>query len=135
LAAFFLLFTGFSMSTPFWGSSFAWKKPDSFRSLLLMRSSFVLILLFISALTGAGYRWSRNFFGVDKTKILFLLDIHQGSFIHDKFAPFYTLINATGLILMVLTGVTMTPWYRRWINTQNTASTLNSSPVDKQVGE
>lgn len=76
--------------------------------------AFVLFLpLLASALTGVIYRLGRSWFGIPVTLSNFLMVIHQGEFLGQRFVPVYVLFVGLGLLAMIVTGLTMLMQYRR----------------------
>ncbi len=67
--------------------------------------------LFITAFTGVAYRIADIGLGIPGKKIHFLMDIHRGSFL-GQFQLGYVILNALGLIIMLLTGIYMLNIFR-----------------------
>jgi uncharacterized iron-regulated membrane protein len=63
--------------------------------------------LVIAALTGIGYRLSRNWFQVSGEKAEFLIAIHTGRYLGYGLVPFYVMLVGLGLLGMIATGITM----------------------------
>jgi len=110
----FLISTGFTMMKGFWTRSFTWRL-GSYRSMHQSLSSFVFVLLAVTALSGVLYRWSRNVFGIEKEKILWLLTVHQGEY-YPGLSIIYTILTSGGLLWMACTGITMLYWGPRQIS-------------------
>jgi uncharacterized iron-regulated membrane protein len=75
------------------------------------RIALVLIpLLAVSAVTGLTYRIGRNWFKMSDETGKVVRSIHEGAYLGDAIAPFYVLFTGGGLLLLIVTGVTM--WRR-----------------------
>jgi len=109
----FLISTGLTMMKGFWTRSFTWKLPNSYRSMHQTGSSFVFLLLAVTALSGSLYRWSRNVFGIEKENLTWLLTVHQGEY-YPGLSVVYTLLTSAALLWMACTGITMLYWGPRY---------------------
>jgi uncharacterized iron-regulated membrane protein len=75
------------------------------------RAALLLVpVLALSAITGMTYRVGRNWFGMSDETGKLVRSIHEGAFLGAA-APFYVLITGAGLLLLIVSGVTM--WRRR----------------------
>jgi hypothetical protein len=73
----------------------------------------IFLPLFITALTGVGYRVANSWFSAPDEVGEFLMYIHQGTFLGKDLRVFYVLLNALGVIAMLGTGILMTGLFRR----------------------
>lgn len=65
---------------------------------------FVLLPLLITVTTGVGYRLSKDWFGLSRDQVHFLMTIHEGEYLGKTLEPFYVLLNGLGLLWMLTTG-------------------------------
>lgn len=84
-----------------------------FRKLHRQIALIVLIPLFLTALTGVAYRIGRSWFGISNEMAEILMDIHQGSYLGSQLRPFYVLLNGLSVIVMIVTGFTMSNLFRK----------------------
>ncbi|MGC6483092.1 MAG: PepSY domain-containing protein [Synechococcus sp.] len=68
---------------------------------------FVVLPLFISLTTGVGYRIARDWGGVDRAQVHWLMNLHEGEWLGPRLEPLVVLLNGLGLLWMLVTGVTM----------------------------
>ncbi|MDJ0707341.1 MAG: peptidase [Leptolyngbyaceae cyanobacterium MO_188.B28] len=73
----------------------------------------IFLPLFVTSLTGVGYRIARSWFGASDEVGEFLMYIHQGTFLGKDLRVFYVLLNGLGVIAMLMTGIFMTTLFRR----------------------
>ncbi len=90
----------------------------NFRKLHRKSAPIVFIPLFLSALTGVAYRLGRSWFGISGQTAGFLLNLHEGRFLGKPLVPVYVLLVGLGLLVMVVTGVTMIKWQRKTSKSQ-----------------
>jgi len=69
--------------------------------------------LLVSALTGIAYRLGRDWFGISQESASLLLWIHEGAYLGALGRPIYVLLVALALILLLVTGIQMTPLLRK----------------------
>ncbi len=83
----------------------------------------VLLPLFVTVTTGVTYRLSKDWFGLSRDQVHFLMTIHEGEYLGQTLEPFYVLLNGLGLLWMLITGGTMVVQniMRAW-KTKETAS-------------
>eukprot|EP01118_Nematostelium_gracile_P007346 TRINITY_DN2391_c0_g1_i2.p1 TRINITY_DN2391_c0_g1~~TRINITY_DN2391_c0_g1_i2.p1 ORF type:complete len:187 (-),score=24.78 TRINITY_DN2391_c0_g1_i2:21-581(-) len=114
-----LIVTGYQMMRGFWKENFQWRPPQSFRELHQKLSSFVILFLTLTGVTGWAYRWGRNVFGLEKESLKWLLMVHQGSYL-DGMEVLYTGMIGAAFITMILSGVTLSALYRRFMRSLET---------------
>ena len=68
---------------------------------------FVLLPLLITVTTGVIYRLSKDWFGLTRDQVHFLMTIHEGEYLGSTLEPFYVLFNGLGLLWMLATGSVM----------------------------
>jgi PepSY-associated TM region len=76
-------------------------------------SPIAFLPLFVSAITGIGYRLGRAWFGLSREQASILLQIHQGSYLGNTFKPFYVLLVGASLLALLITGIQMTGIFRK----------------------
>jgi len=64
----------------------------------------VMLPLLITATTGVFYRLSKDWFGLSRDQVHFLMSIHEGEYFGDILKPIYVLLNGLGLFWMLATG-------------------------------
>lgn len=69
--------------------------------------------LLLSASTGIGYRLGRAWFGISNEQASVLMNLHQGSYFGAVGRPIYVLLVGLGLIILLITGIQMTPLFRK----------------------
>ncbi len=75
------------------------------------RVAIVLIpLLAVSAITGLIYRVGRTWFGMSEETGKLVRSIHDGAYLGDAIEPVYVLIVGGGLLVLIVSGLTM--WKR-----------------------
>lgn len=67
----------------------------------------VLLPLFITVFTGVTYRLSKDWFGMERDQVHWLMTIHEGEYLGHTLEPFYVLFNGLGLLWMLVTGSAM----------------------------
>lgn len=110
-----MIFTGFSL--------IKWQKKNLKISILSAKKNWrwwhrllapiAFLPLFVSAITGIGYRLGRTWFGLSREQAAILLQIHQGSYLGTTFKPFYVLLVGASLIILLITGIQMTGIFRQ----------------------
>ena len=80
----------------------------------------VFLPLFITVLTGVSYRISKDWFGLSRDQVHFLMVIHEGEYFGKFFEPIYVLLNGLGLLWMLFTGGAIlinswkkAPWWQK----------------------
>lgn len=69
--------------------------------------------LLLSASTGIAYRVGREWFGLPREQASVLMAIHQGSYFGSVGRSIYVLLVGLGLIALLITGLQMTPIFRK----------------------
>lgn len=67
----------------------------------------VLLPLLVTVTTGVIYRLSKDWFGLSRDQVHFLMTIHEGEYLGSTLEPFYVLLNGLGLLWMLATGGVM----------------------------
>jgi len=68
---------------------------------------FVLLPLLVTVTTGVTYRLSKDWLGLTRDQVHFLMTIHEGEYLGSTLEPFYVLFNGLGLLWMLATGSVM----------------------------
>ncbi|MBD1912026.1 MULTISPECIES: PepSY-associated TM helix domain-containing protein [unclassified Leptolyngbya] len=106
-----MIITGLSMLLPKKASK-AQPRRDH-RWLHRILSIIGLLPLTISALTGVAYAIGTSWLGLSPRDIGFLLRLHQGYYLGSILWPLYVLVLGVGLVALLITGITMTPVFRK----------------------
>ncbi len=61
----------------------------------------------ITVTTGVTYRLSKDWFGLSRDQVHFLMSIHEGEYLGHTLEPFYVLLNGLGFVWMLVTGGVM----------------------------
>ncbi|NEQ46364.1 MAG: PepSY domain-containing protein [Leptolyngbya sp. SIOISBB] len=67
----------------------------------------VLLPLLITVTTGMIYRLSKDWLGLSRDQVHFLMTLHEGEYLGPNLEPFYVLLNGLGLLWMLGTGGVM----------------------------
>ena len=67
----------------------------------------VMLPLIITVSTGVTYRLSKDWFGLSRDQVHFLMTIHEGEYLGHTLEPFYVLFNGLGVVWMLVTGGVM----------------------------
>ena len=67
----------------------------------------VMLPLIMTVCTGVIYRLSKDWFGLSRDQVHFLMSIHEGEYLGHTLEPFYVLFNGLGVILILVTGGVM----------------------------
>ena len=67
----------------------------------------VMLPLTITVSTGVIYRLSKDWFGLSRDQVHFLMTIHEGEYLGHTLEPFYVLFNGLGVVWMLVTGGVM----------------------------
>lgn len=70
--------------------------------------------LLLSASTGIAYRLGRAWFGLPREQASFLMSLHQGSYFGTVGRSIYVFLVGLGLVALLVTGLQMTPLFRKW---------------------
>ncbi len=88
----------------------------------------VLAPLIVTVTTGVTYRLSKDWFGLSRDQVHFLMSIHEGEYLGHTLEPFYVLLNGLGLLWMLGTGGFMaTQNIRRTLQNRHAKSSGSSS--------
>ena len=68
---------------------------------------FVLLPLFVTVCSGAGYRLARDWFGASREQVHWLMTLHEGEWLGPTLEPVVVLMNAVGLLWMLITGLAL----------------------------
>ena len=68
---------------------------------------FVMLPLLVTVTTGVTYRLSKDWLGLGRDQVHFLMSIHEGEYLGPALEPFYVLLNGLGLLWMLATGGVM----------------------------
>ncbi|MGD1930731.1 MAG: PepSY domain-containing protein [Leptolyngbyaceae cyanobacterium] len=67
----------------------------------------VLLPLLMTVITGVAYRLSKDWLGLTRDQVHFLMTLHEGEYLGSTLEPFYVLLNGLGLLWMLVTGSIM----------------------------
>lgn len=67
----------------------------------------VLLPLLITVFTGVTYRISKDWFGLSRDQVHFLMVLHEGEYLGHRLETLYVLLNGLGLLWMLATGGAM----------------------------
>lgn len=67
----------------------------------------VLLPLLITVTTGVAYRLSKDWLGLTRDQVHFLMILHEGEYLGPTLEPVYVLLNGLGLLWMLVTGSIM----------------------------
>ena len=65
---------------------------------------FVMLPLLVTVTSGVGYRLARDWFGLSREQVHWLMTLHEGEWLGSTLEPFVVLLNALGLVWMLITG-------------------------------
>lgn len=85
----------------------AMKSRLSMRKLHRTIAPIVLLPLLITVITGMIYRLSKDWFGLSRDQVHFLMTLHEGEYLGPTLEPIYVLLNGLGLLWMLGTGGVM----------------------------
>jgi len=68
---------------------------------------WIFLPLFISAITGLFYRFSKDLLGYSRDEVHWLMSLHEGEWLGENGELIYVLLNSLGLLWMLITGVKM----------------------------
>jgi hypothetical protein len=95
---------------------------QTLRQLHSTLAPFVLLPLVVTIFTGVAYRLGKDWFGLTRDQVHFLMVLHEGEYWGKTLEPVYVLLNGLGLLWMVATGCGML-WQRwsRWLARRSAA--------------
>lgn len=73
----------------------------------------IFLPLFVTALTGVGYRLGKTWLGLSDSFGDWMMYVHQGTYLGSQLRPVYVLLNGLGLVGMAVSGLVMTGLFRR----------------------
>ena len=68
---------------------------------------FALLPLFVTVCSGVGYRLARDWFGASREQVHWLMTLHEGEWLGPTLEPIVVLMNAVGLLWMLITGLAL----------------------------
>ena len=68
---------------------------------------FVLLPLFVTVCSGVGYRLARDWFGASREQVHWLMTLHEGEWLGPTLEQIVVLMNAVGLLWMLITGLAL----------------------------
>jgi hypothetical protein len=68
---------------------------------------FVLLPLLVTVCSGVGYRLARDWFGASREQVHWLMTLHEGEWLGPTLEPVVVLMNAVGLLWMLITGLAL----------------------------
>jgi hypothetical protein len=68
---------------------------------------FVLLPLFVTVCSGVSYRLARDWFGASREQVHWLMTLHEGEWLGPTLEPIVVLMNALGLLWMLITGLAL----------------------------
>ena len=68
---------------------------------------FVLLPLLVTVCSGVGYRLGRDWFGASREQVHWLMTLHEGEWLGPTLEPVVVLMNAVGLLWMLITGLAL----------------------------
>ena len=68
---------------------------------------FVLLPLFVTVCSGVVYRLARDWFGASREQVHWLMTLHEGEWLGPTLEPVVVLMNAVGLLWMLITGLAL----------------------------
>jgi hypothetical protein len=80
------------------------KQNQSFRKWHRTIAPIVLLPLFVTVSTGVAYRIAKDWFGLSRDRVHFLMSLHEGEYLGHTLEPVYVLLNGLGLLWMLGTG-------------------------------
>ncbi|KKJ01544.1 PepSY domain-containing protein [Prochlorothrix hollandica] len=83
------------------------------RSVHRFVAPIALLPLGVSAITGIAYRLGKAWFNLPPEQTSFLLRLHQGTYLGSSLRPFYVLLVGSGLVGLLITGIQLTPLFRK----------------------
>ncbi|BEV35878.1 PepSY domain-containing protein [Synechococcus sp. M16CYN] len=66
---------------------------------------FVLLPLLVTVCSGVSYRLARDWFGVSREQVHWLMALHEGEWLGPNLEPVVVFMNAVGLLWMLVTGL------------------------------
>ena len=82
------------------------------RELHRSMAPLVLAPLLITVMSGVSYRLARDWFGATRDQVHWLMVVHEGEWLGETLEPIVVLLNAIGLLWMLITGAVIL--FDRW---------------------
>lgn len=83
------------------------KLNQSFRKWHRTIAPIVLLPLLVTVFTGVTYRISKDWLGLSRDRVHFLMVLHEGEYLGHRLETVYVLLNGLGLLWMLVTGGVM----------------------------
>ena len=77
------------------------------RQLHKILAPWMILPLFLSALTGLSYRVSKDLFGFSRDQVHWLMSLHEGEWLGNNGELIYVFLNSLGVFWMLITGFQM----------------------------
>ena len=77
---------------------------NQLRALHRWVAPFVVLPLLLTVTTGVSYRLARDWFGAERDDVHWLMTLHEGEWLGSSLEPVIVLLNAFGLLWMLITG-------------------------------
>ena len=86
----------------------------------------VVLPLLVTVSTGVTYRLAKDWGGLSREQVHWLMTIHEGEWLGPVFEPVVVLLNAVGLLWMLVTGawLLLQSFRRQWIASRKEAGGL-----------
>tara|TARA_E500000178_G_scaffold66599_1_gene63800 strand:- start:27 stop:320 length:294 start_codon:yes stop_codon:yes gene_type:complete len=82
------------------------------RELHRSMAPLVLAPLLVTVMSGVSYRLARDWFGATRDQVHWLMVVHEGEWLGETLEPIVVLLNAIGLLWMLITGAVIL--FDRW---------------------
>ena len=102
-----------------------------FRKLHMTIAPIVILPLLITVSTGVVYRISKDWFGMSRDQVHFLMVIHEGEYFGHALEPVYVLLNGLGLLWMLFTGGVML--FQNFNKSNKSNKSVESVPINNEV--
>ncbi|MEO0842853.1 MAG: PepSY domain-containing protein [Cyanobacteria bacterium J06643_5] len=106
-------------------------KKQQLRKLHLTIAPVVILPLLITVSTGVVYRISKDWFGLSRDQVHFLMVLHEGEYLGKTLESVYVLLNGLGLLWMLVTGGAML--FQNFKNSNQANKSSESSALNNQV--
>ncbi|MEB3158667.1 MAG: PepSY domain-containing protein [Synechococcus sp.] len=68
---------------------------------------FVVLPLLVSVTTGVAYRLAKDWGGLQRDQVHWLMTLHEGEWLGPQLEPVVVLLNGLGLLWMLITGTSL----------------------------